>query len=328
MVDETARVPSRKPWLAGRKVLRPPPSYAGFDGIDSGKRRFLVVGDTQRAGLLEFWRERNEEGRRLLLDEIVRRDPAFVLHLGDLTARGGSRREWERFDALHERFRAKGIPYFPVLGNHEFHGGKAGGLRSFFARFPHLEERRWYSFVWRNVGLILLDSNFGRMSGAESESLSSWYLTQLERLDREPSIDFVIVCSHRPPYTRSHIVRPCARSRERFVEPFLRSRKACFFFSGHAHAYERFQLGGKHFIVSGGGGGPRHRILQRSGPERLERAIAGPSLTLLHACEIEHGAEGLEFRVVKLEGRAFAEADPLGVPRSERVSGIPDPLVN
>lgn len=307
---------------------RAPPAYAGFEGIDPGKGRFLVVGDTQGTSLWEFWRERNKEGRRLLLDEIVRRDPAFVLHLGDLTTRGGSRREWERFDALHERFRAKGIPYFPVLGNHDFHGRKSVALRSFFARFPHLEERRWYGFVWRNVGFILLDSNFRRMSRSELEDLSSWYLAELERLDREPAVDFVIVCSHRPPYTRSRVVRPCARSRERFVRPFLQSRKTCFFFSGHAHAYERFQVGGKHFIVSGGGGGPRHRLLARSGPGRFEEAIAGPALRLLHACEVEQRATGLELRVIKLEGRAFGEADPLEVPCPERAGGMFDPLVD
>ena len=328
MANETARVRSRRRWLGGGKGLRPPPVYAGFEGIDSAKRRFLIVGDTQRASRWEFWRERNDEERRLLLEEIVRRDPAFVLHLGDLTARGGSRREWQRFDALHEEFRAKGLPYFPILGNHEFHGGKAGALRSFFARFPHLRENRWYSFVWRNVGVVLLDSNFGKMSGTESADLTSWYPGELARFDRDPSIDFVIVCSHRPPYTRSHIVRPCARSRERFVEPFLRSKKTCFFFSGHAHAYERFQLDGKHFIVSGGGGGPRHRLRSRSGTERLERAMVGPSLTLLHACEIHHGAAGLEFRVVKLEGRAFGEADLLAVPRAERAGALPEPLVD
>jgi hypothetical protein len=312
MLEESVVPAARKGWDGGR-LPSMPPCYAGFEAIDPARERFLVVGDTQWTSLWEVWRERNVQGRRLLLDEIARRDPAFVLHLGDLTARGDSRRQWARFDALHERFREKGIPYFPVLGNHEFHGRRTAALESFFRRFPHLEQRRWYGFAWRNVAFLLLDSNFRRMSPAEREELSRWYVAELERLDGDPSIEFVIVCSHRPPYTQSRVVRPCAWSRERFVSPFLGSRKTRFFFSGHAHAYERFSARGKHFVVSGGGGGPRHRLLAPSRHRRFEDASSGPALRLLHACEVEHVGARLEFRVVKLEDGAFGDFDSLVV---------------
>ena len=47
--------------------------------------------------------------------------------------------------------------------------------------------------------------------------------------------------------------------------------------SGHVHGYERFEHGGKTFIVSGGGGGPRltYRIGQNA-PHPAAYAPPGP----------------------------------------------------
>ena len=98
------------------------PAYAGFAHINPNKNQFIIVGDTQGTSHWEFWRERNERKRKLTIDEITQREPAFVVHLGDLTTRGSSRKYWEQFDDLHKEFRERKIPYFPILGNHEFYG--------------------------------------------------------------------------------------------------------------------------------------------------------------------------------------------------------------
>ena len=68
------------------------PTYAGFSEIDPAKNHFIVVGDTQATSQWEFWRERNDQERKLILDEFARREPAFVIHLGDLTTRGSSKK--------------------------------------------------------------------------------------------------------------------------------------------------------------------------------------------------------------------------------------------
>jgi len=67
------------------------PSYAGFSGIDITKPYFIIVGDTQSTSHWEFWRERNDKARKQLTDEIVVRDPAFVINLGDLTREAAQR---------------------------------------------------------------------------------------------------------------------------------------------------------------------------------------------------------------------------------------------
>jgi Icc-related predicted phosphoesterase len=236
------------------------PSYAGFSEVHPTKMYFIVVGDTQSTSHWEFWREKNDKERKLIINEIARREPTFVIHLGDLTTRGSSEQHWQDLDEMHKEFREKKIPFFPVLGNHEFYGNDTTALQNYFERFPHLEHRRWYSFTWKNVGIVIVDSNFRKMTTEQIETQARWYQNELVRFDSDEKIDFFIICCHTPPFTNSKVIRPNKKSEKYFAGSYMQSRKAVFFFSGHAHTYERFQEGGKCFIVSGGGGGPRHRV--------------------------------------------------------------------
>jgi hypothetical protein len=56
------------------------PSYAGLTDIQATKNYFILVGDTQGTSHWEFWRERNDRERKLIVDKITRREPAFVVH--------------------------------------------------------------------------------------------------------------------------------------------------------------------------------------------------------------------------------------------------------
>ena len=79
-----------------KNEMKNTPSYAGFANIQATKNCFIIVGDTQGTSHWEFWRERNDRERKLIVDEITRREPAFVIHLGDLTTRGSSEKHWQR----------------------------------------------------------------------------------------------------------------------------------------------------------------------------------------------------------------------------------------
>ena len=288
------------------------PSYAGFTDIDPKKNHFLIVGDTQRTSQWEFWRERNDPERKLILNEIARRDPAFVLHLGDLTTRGGSKKEWQELDELHESLREKRIPCFPILGNHEFYGNDKKALGYYFGRFPHLEQRRWYRFAWKNVAFVMVDSNFETLTKEEEEIQFNWYLSELKRFEKDKWIDHIIVCCHEPPFTNSRVVGPNKKVRVSFADLFVQFRKTCFFFSGHSHTYERFQIGGKSFIVSGGGGGPRHKVTVDPGSKRYDDLFPGPASRFFHFCEIESVEGRLAYRVLRLEENGnFEIVDPI-----------------
>jgi hypothetical protein len=298
------------------------PSYAGFQEIDATRNRFLILGDTQRTSHWEFWRERNDKERKLILDEIVKHQPAFVVFLGDLTTRGSSKKHWQEFDDLHRELREKKIPHLPILGNHDLYGNNQEALDSYFRRFPHLERRRWYSFVWKGIGLIFVDSNFSTLTAEEIEQQRRWYVDGLERFERDKKIDFVIVCSHEPPFTNSRVVGPNKRVEVDFANPFLQSSKTSFFFSGHAHTYERFQVGDKIFIVSGGGGGPRYKVYSDSNKRRYKDLFSGYELRFFHTCEIKMTDEALIYSVLRLEPHGtFNTIDPITLERPAKNKG-------
>jgi len=290
------------------------PSYAGFADIQATKNHFILVGDTQGTSHWEFWREKNDRERKLIINEIAKREPAFVIHLGDLTTRGSSEKHWQQFDDMHKEFRKKEIPYFPIFGNHEFYGNDKKAQQNYFERFPYLDQRRWYSFIWKNLGLILVDSNFSSLTKEQIEGQSQWYLNELEKFEKMTGVDYIIVCCHEPPFTNSLVVSPNEKVKVYFADPFLRFQKTRLFLSGHSHSYERFQMDGKFFIVSGGGGGPRHKVIIDPRKRRYQDLFSGAELRFFHFCEIENRNDTLVFKVLRLESDgSFATIDPFTI---------------
>ena len=216
---------------------------------------------------------------------------------------------------MHKDLREKKIPYFPTLGNHELYGNDEKALQNYFERFPYLDKKRWYSFTWKNVGFILVDSNFSTLTKEQIEGQSQWYLGELEKFERNKDVAFVIVCCHEPPFTNSRVVGPNEKVRVYFADPFLRFQKTRLFFSGHSHSYERFQIGDKFLIVSGGGGGPRHKVMIDPRKQRYQDLFSGPELRFFHFCEIECANDALVSRVLRLESDGtFTLVDPLIIP--------------
>ena len=307
------------PLIAQERGPQSTPFYSGFEEIQGAKNYFSIVGDTQSTSHWEFWRERNDKERKLIIDEITKREPAFVIHLGDLTTRGSSEKHWQEFDEMHKEFREKKIPYFPILGNHEFYGSNKEALRNYFERFPHLHQRRWYSFTWNNVAIVMVDSNFSALTKEQIGEQSRWYLDEIEKLEKDAKIDFIIVCCHEPPFTNSRVVSPNEKVRVYFADPLLRFQKTRLFFSGHSHSYERFQMKDKFFIVSGGGGGPRHKVIIDRRKQRYKDLFSGPELRFFHFCEIESRNDNLFFRILRLESdQTFAVVDPFIISKVER----------
>ena len=221
---------------------------------------------------------------------------------------------------MHKEFRKKKIPYFPILGNHEFYGNDKKALENYFGRFPHLGQRRWYSFTWENVGLVHGGLKFLEINRrAKGAAVPVVFEPSLKNSKRTTDIDFIIVCCHEPPFTNSRVVRPNKEVKVNFADPFLRFQKTRLFFSGHSHSYERFQMNGKFFIVSGGGGGPRHKVMIDPRKRRNQDFFPGPERRFFHFCQIENHQDTLVFRVVRLESdETFTDIDPFIIPKIRR----------
>jgi hypothetical protein len=78
-------------------------------------------------------------------------------------------------------------------------------------------------------------------------------------------------------------------------------------FNGHplrpGQFYEHFFRGGKHFVVSGGGGGRRFRVRTAPSFRGYEDLFTGPFLRFFHFCELEIGPDEVVVRAVRLVDR-------------------------
>ncbi|MEP7234896.1 MAG: metallophosphoesterase [Ignavibacteriota bacterium] len=277
------------------------PDYSGNSGHPDTSSSFILIGDVQLRGLPEIFlgRENNKKAVETLLAEIAREDPTFVLILGDLTFSGSSLKEWKVLDAMSKPIISAGIPVFPLPGNHEYLGNHNTAFQEYFSRFPQLGNRLWYSKRWKDIGIITLDANLSHFKKEQSDDERAWYLSELQSMQNDTSLTFIIVCTHQPPFTNSTVVSDDNQVQKYFVPAFINTPKAKLFFSGHSHSYEHFKIKGKDFIVSGGGG-PRQDL--RKGPKdaRHKDYFSGGIRRSHHFCKVTRSAEGVRVQMIQV----------------------------
>lgn len=215
------------------------------------------VSDTQQPMLVEkLWLKPNHNKKATagIFASILKQKPRSLYMLGDVVGLGSSDRKWKRVDAFLAQCRKNGTDVCGVLGNHEVMGMTQKGEANFQKRFP-MNVRTGYVSVTDSVAVVLLNSNFSKLSAEENQQQRDWYKKTLENLDASPDIKAIIVCCHHAPFTNSKIVKCSNRVQDSFVQDYIGSKKAQLFITGHAHAFERFRMQGKDFVVIGGGGG-------------------------------------------------------------------------
>jgi predicted phosphodiesterase len=218
--------------------------------------RFIVVGDSQRASPMEelVGREQNDTQREYLQGLIAKEKKDFIVHLGDMVAQGESKKDWTLFD----RFAAglKTSLFLPVLGNHEYHWNDEA-VSNAYERFPFLKVSNWYAKKFDGLGLLFLNSNRRHIAPEEWRSQIKWFDYCLQEMQDDPSIRKIIAFTHHAPFSNGQYTGDDENVQKAFIENFNQSPKAFAFISGHTHSYQHFLKAGKHYVVSGGGGGPR-----------------------------------------------------------------------
>jgi predicted phosphohydrolase len=291
-------------------------------GVQENKEvKIIIVGDTQHIGFWEslywdYWYENNVDKTKKILSEIANRNPFMVINLGDMVSDGGSASEWKNFDEDNKPIRNKNIPYYAVYGNHEYFSDETSAYINFYLRSPQLKTKKWYSLIVQNIGLIMLNSNFDHLTEKEDKEQINWYLNELDNMGKNDQIKFVCVLCHHPPYTNSTIVNPSKEIRELFVPPFQKQKKTALFFSGHCHSYEKFIEGGKCFIVSGGGGGPRQKLDIDKSTRKFNDQFDGPAIRFFHFCELIITENSVRLKIIKLnDNSSFETADEIFIDR-------------
>jgi len=276
-----------------------PDSLRAVRGVGS----FDIISDTQSPLWFEklaLRADNNELATQIMLAEIARDTScAALFHLGDITGASSDDGQWETFDRESARLREAGIPIYPALGNHEYLFTGKEGVWNVRRRFSFLK-RDWYCTRIGSTAIVLLNSNIGRLSPRGDSAQGMWYATMLDSLDADPAVSAVVVGCHHSPYTNSTIVDPSRYVQDRFVPPFMRSKKAILFVTGHSHAFEHFKYDGKDFLVIGGGGGLLHPLRRGSRERWHDEVVHADRRSFFHYMHVVPRPDRLNIEIMAL----------------------------
>jgi len=232
--------------------------FITYNCLAQGKRPAIAfTSDTQQP----MWEEKlllksnhNQKATEMIFKDVQTVRPSAFFILGDVVSLGYKNNKWKAIDSYIKQCSQDSIPVYATLGNHEVMFNTKKGTANFLTRFP-MYKSAGYTEIIDSVAVVLLNSNFAKMTAAEILAQDNWYSNSIKTLDKDDAIKFIIVGCHHSPYTNSKIVKPSMAVRQNFIPAFINSKKCVLFLSGHSHNFERFNIQGKYFVVIGGGGG-------------------------------------------------------------------------
>ena len=205
--------------------------------------RFAVIGDYGSSGSAE----------REVADLVAGLQPDFVITTGDNNYPSGAA---ETIDENIGRYYSDFIyPYqggfassatqnrfFPTLGNHDW---VTAGAQPYLDYFTLPGNERYYDIVRGNVHFFAIDSDLHEPDGIGPNSIQAQWLQK--ELARSTSA-FDVVAMHHPPYSSG----PHGNT-EPLQWPYA-TWGAELVLAGHDHCYERLEIDGLTYVVSGLGG--------------------------------------------------------------------------
>ena len=130
---------------------------------------------------------------------------------------------------------------WPAPGNHDY---SDAGIANYLAYFALPGNERYYDTRIGDIHVFVIDSDEAMRSASDMAAQKAWLQAALAASDAP----FRVVALHHPPYTSSSR-GPYAAMRWPFAE-----WGADLVASGHDHFYERLEVGGIPYLVSGAGG--------------------------------------------------------------------------
>jgi len=249
--------PAQSPTASGLTSL-PGPSFVVKDSDLPKNLSIVVYGDMRFTDPADHT-DADPDARRALVAKIAQVHPDALVLTGDVPFRGTFAADYDEYRLETKAWRDENLRVYPALGNHEF-GGKGGSdpLRNWWNAFPELNNRRWYSVaLGSRVYVICLDSDTDLTTGSPQRT---WLEDQIGHLS--PKVQFVFIALHHPPVADiqtvievSHNPRPNEIAVRDYLSKVAPGSHARFIVTaGHMHNYERAEVDGVTYLVSGGGG--------------------------------------------------------------------------
>ncbi len=265
--------------------------------IGYGDMRFHDPGNTTIA---------DPKARKLLVDKIASEHADALQLSGDVPYRGSDAADYANYVTETAPWRAAHLRVYPAMGNHEIAGGEAQGVQNWWANFPELKNRRWYSVaLGSRLYLIQLDSTLPLLEGSRQ---MDWLKAQVAALPK--SVDFVMIALHHPPVAdiQTHIeVDHNPRPNEIALRDYLTGVAAIaharfVVTAGHIHSYERAIVGDVTYLVSGGGGA--HPYFVERTPQDFYQ---DPNFPVFHYIKFELERDQLKATMYKLQDPTAAQ---------------------
>jgi Icc-related predicted phosphoesterase len=150
--------------------------------------------------------------------------------------------------------------HYTALGNHDIIANNGADFYdSFYLPTNNAQQsEHYYSFSWGNAKFICLDSNGDYSIGSDQHD---FLLDELKCRDQE----WLFVFMHHPPWTnawdQTYYIpfQPFYQydgndDMRTALVPYFEQYDVDFVLNGHAHCYQRGELNGIHYVISGGAG--------------------------------------------------------------------------
>ncbi len=230
-----------------------------------------------------------------LLEQVIFEKPDLFIHLGDMVADTRDK-HWQRFDLEEGMVRQMGIPFLPVVGNHEHRGIMYRGtpLKPLYDRFPELQKSRWYRYLCGPLEVIAIDSEDPFMPKSRQRVWLKNHLTK----PAQGRMRMVVM--HRPPITgRRNYSHPAKEALFKLLQPAPDYGGVPLVLASHVHNYERFQRDATMLVVSGGGGATAYKFKRRKDDLYKKRTFPN-----FHYMRMTIRTDAIESEMVRLDPKS------------------------
>lgn len=169
-------------------------------------------------------------------------------------------KEWQAFFEISKQVN---LPFFPVAGNHDV-GTTTLGEEIYRKQFSLPEGKTYFAFRSGGVLFIILDSEKGR--GRIIKEQWTW----LEDILSSSKETFKLVFIHRPLFLPTDSLKT-GRAMDKYPldrddlhQLFLKTKVKAVF-EADDHRYDRREIDGLLYVISGGGGAPLASFKERGG---------------------------------------------------------------
>lgn len=211
--------------------------------IETNTFSFLVYGDNRS----------DASAHAAVVEALKRSKGDFLINTGDMVATGGFDSDWDEFFQIETPL-LRDRCVFACIGNHELVGQGASRFLRYFHPASKGEPHLYYSVRWGNARFFFVNAMASWGAGEEDYQ---WLKQELEKSSTEQGVTHRFVVMHHGPNSSGPHGgnRALAASN---TNDLLRKHNVIVF-AGHDHLYERGDLNGLRYILSGGGGAPIYK---------------------------------------------------------------------